>query len=88
MIQFWAQLLLSAVLVLTAAGDFLPPSTISSQQIGTCAIEEQREQAWEMIHQKTMSIIHDSVVPTVVILIFQPTHVMIFQKNTPRGGTG
>ena len=64
-IRIWAQLLFSAVLVLTAAGDFIPPSAISSQQLGTCAIEEQRQQAREMIHQQTMSIIRNSVVPTV-----------------------
>ena len=56
------RLLLSTVLVLMAAGDFIPPSTISSQQLGTCAIEEQREQAREMIRQQTLSIIRDSTV--------------------------
>ena len=62
MIRLWTQLLLSAVLVLTAAGDFIPPSTISSQQLGICAIEEQRDQAREMIHQQTLNIIRDFTV--------------------------
>ena len=62
MIRIWAHLLLFAVLVLTAAGDFMSPSIISSQQPGTCAIEQQREQAREMIRQQTLSIIRDSTV--------------------------
>ena len=62
MIRIWANLLLSAVLVLTATGDVIPPSTILSQQLGTCAIEEQREQARERIHQQTLGIIHDSTI--------------------------
>lgn len=50
------------MLTATGGSDVIPPSTISSQQLGTCAIEEQREQARERIHQQTLGIIRDSTI--------------------------
>ena len=66
---FQIHLLLSIVLVTASYGDHvndnsIVPATIPSQQLGTCAIGEQREQARQLLQRKAMDIIRDSVLPT------------------------
>ena len=57
-------LVLSVVLALTDARNSIAPEAVPAQQPGTCALEERRDQAREMIQQKTINIIRDSVLPT------------------------
>lgn len=63
--MFWIQFMAAVCLAmaLTAAGDSLTPSIISPEESGICPLEEEREDARERIHQQTMSIIRDSILP-------------------------
>ena len=64
--MLWVHLFLLCVtdLILSTTGESIEPTTIPSEQLGTCAIAEQREQAKEAIQQKTVTIIRDSILPT------------------------
>ena len=63
--MLWIRLLyLSIILHLIEAVSFINPAKIIPKQPGKCALEKQRNTAREMIQQKTINIIHDSVLPT------------------------
>lgn len=64
LVMHWIQLFLLSAAVLLATGSSIEPAIVPSQQLGSCPITEQREQARERIQLQTASIIRDSVLPT------------------------
>ena len=67
------QLYMFVVLLLAAdAKNSITPATITSQEQGTCALEEQREHMRELIQKKTRQIIRDSVLPSLCNLPESP----------------